>query len=584
MAAAGNIYVGVIARTKQFQQGMQGVQKRLKRVRTAASRTRSAMNGMAAGLFTARRAFLGLLGALGAGGGLSLLVKSQMKAVDSLEKTSQKLGIQIGELSKLQYAAQRTGVSIETFNMALQRSVRRIAEAAKDTGEAKDAIKELGLDAKKLVTAGPAEAFRQIADAMLRVDDQAHRVRLAMKLFDSEGVSLVNTLAAGRAGLDAYGKKAEDLGLVITDLMAAKIVAANDAIADAGAAFAGLGRVIAVQLAPYLKSLAEQFVALAVKVDWGAVVKRVISFSVEVVATISDMIDAVVLAFKWIQKAGVGAFATVLESTASLADGVRQTFIWMANFVYKIFQQIQLSITTSIANIFEGFDKLQSMLPERLQLFGNLFGDVEESMRDSAADFEKNISEGIGKTWGKGVTDAIGGMAGSMRDSADDMQADFEKRWLAPSWGDKLRKWSDNITTAELDIKPVVEPSEALKEVAKALRPQALTKGSQAAYSKILELTGRGAGKIAEDKGIQTALTTPTSPLDRMLQSGWDMQSPEELTGAKEREQADIRQQERRDQGLGDIWERVQKPQADSLDSIDRGIAKLTDNFNFATV
>ena len=122
---------------------------------------------------------------------------------DQLDKTASKLGISTNALSELGFAAEQTGVSYNTMAMAMQRMTRRVAEAARGTGEAKDALRELNLDAEALAKMTPDQALAKIAGAMQNVGSQSDKVRLAFKLFDSEGVALVNTLALGEEGLAA---------------------------------------------------------------------------------------------------------------------------------------------------------------------------------------------------------------------------------------------------------------------------------------------------------------------------------------------------------------------------------------------
>jgi hypothetical protein len=98
----------------------------------------------------------------------------------------------------LQFAGKLTGVEVNTMNMALQRFTRRASEAARGTGEAKGALRELRLDARELVKLPLDQQMLQLADAF---EDAKRRglnpLRLAFKLFDSEGAQLVTTLADG---------------------------------------------------------------------------------------------------------------------------------------------------------------------------------------------------------------------------------------------------------------------------------------------------------------------------------------------------------------------------------------------------
>ena len=128
--------------------------------------------------------------------------------IDSLAKTSQKLGMTLNALNGLRFAGGQTGVSANTMDMALQRMTRRLAEAAQGSGEAKDAIKQLGLNAQQLAQMSPDKAFLEVTRAMKSVQQPSEKLRLAFKLFDSEGVALVNTMNAGADGIEEYMKKA----------------------------------------------------------------------------------------------------------------------------------------------------------------------------------------------------------------------------------------------------------------------------------------------------------------------------------------------------------------------------------------
>jgi len=149
--------------------------------------------------------------AAGAVLGLSKLTSESMKSLDALGKTSDKLGIATEKLASLHVQAELAGVSSNTLDTALQRMTRRLSEAAKGGGPAADAIKELGLNSQKLARMKPDEALREIAAAMGNVKNQSDKVRLAFKLFDSEGVNLINMLKGGTAAFDDAEKMAANL-------------------------------------------------------------------------------------------------------------------------------------------------------------------------------------------------------------------------------------------------------------------------------------------------------------------------------------------------------------------------------------
>lgn len=197
-----------------------------------------------------------LVAAVGASG-LGLLVTNSLKATDALAKTAGKIGTTTEALSALQYAGQLTGVEVNTMNMALQRFTRRASEAAVGTGEAKGALRELGVDARQLVRLPLDERMLVLADAFEDVQSESDRLRLAFKLFDSEGAALVNTLGQGRAGLSGMLGEARALGVVMSSQAAAGVEEANDQFFRLQSLFGGIIKQTVAGLAPALAAFSE---------------------------------------------------------------------------------------------------------------------------------------------------------------------------------------------------------------------------------------------------------------------------------------------------------------------------------------
>ena len=228
-------------------------------VRRSRSRLAGLGNEMKGNIATAAKWGAGIsLAATVAG---AAMVASSLKSIDALAKTSDKLGIAISDLQALRQAAELTGVGTSTLDMSLQRMTRRLSEAAQGTGEAQDALKELNLDALALAKLTPDEQFREIAGAMKQVGSQSDRVRLAFKLFDSEGAALVNTLALGKSGLQEIGDEMDALGASITRVDAAKVEAANDAMLRVATAAGAVSDRLTIELASSITAVANQMVA-----------------------------------------------------------------------------------------------------------------------------------------------------------------------------------------------------------------------------------------------------------------------------------------------------------------------------------
>tara|TARA_Y100000004_G_scaffold190256_1_gene247125 strand:- start:6442 stop:8598 length:2157 start_codon:yes stop_codon:yes gene_type:complete len=202
---------------------------------TAEDRTRSAFNSVLRSTDKLKKTFGGLtktLGLLAGVGGLGALVSNLTSTADRLGKVSAKLGISTTALQKFQFAGEQSGVGTETLNTALQRFTRRLEDAKNGTGPAKDAFDAMGLSFSNLdgTAKSAEEMFLEVSDAMAGMDDQSQKVALAFKLFDSEGVSLINMLQNGSGAIQEMGNQLESVGGIIDERAILATEKFNDAI------------------------------------------------------------------------------------------------------------------------------------------------------------------------------------------------------------------------------------------------------------------------------------------------------------------------------------------------------------------
>ena len=225
----------------------------------ALDQTGRAFKSVTAGLAGVTKSIFSMQTALGvvAGAtGFGYLVKQSFNATDQLAKTASKIGTTTDALTKLHHTANLSGVSTDTMNMALQRFVRRTAEASKGTGEAVGALRELGINASELQQLPLDERMAVLADRFGQVKGQSDKLRLAFKLFDSEGAGLINTLNAGSDGMREMYAEAEDLGLVLQQSSAQGVEKTNDELYKLFSLGKGLFTQFTASLAPAIEAIA----------------------------------------------------------------------------------------------------------------------------------------------------------------------------------------------------------------------------------------------------------------------------------------------------------------------------------------
>lgn len=309
----GGISVRINADTTGFQAGLNKVNRKIS---DASRELRSNANQYG------KWAAAGVAAATAVG---AAMVRSQMQTIDVLAKTADRLGLTTEALAGLQRSAALSGASAETLNMALQRMTRRVAEAAQGTGEAQGALKELGVDAKALAQLSPDQQFKTLADAMSNVTEQGDRVRLSMKLFDSEGVKLLNTLQMGSEALDEQQQMAEKLGVALNRVDAAKVESANDAMFSAGQALEGIINKVAVELSPIIEEIANSFTDASLEADgFGETIHNAMAAAAKVIGVFADGLRGIHVVFKGLEL-GANAFRVVwLESMRIMTVGMEQ--------------------------------------------------------------------------------------------------------------------------------------------------------------------------------------------------------------------------------------------------------------------
>lgn len=201
----------------------------------------------------------GIAGAVGAAG-LGLMAKNAIDTADKIHKLNLRLGAAPEALSQLAYAAERSGVPVNTMTMAMQRMVRRISEAADGSGEAQGALEELGLEAGELNQLKPAEQLNVIADAMDGLAGDAEQVRIAMRLFDSEGVQMVQMLKGGSEALMKMRQAADDLGLTLDETDVGAAAAFSDSMKDIRSVMQAITTELTIGVAPALTKVSNTFV------------------------------------------------------------------------------------------------------------------------------------------------------------------------------------------------------------------------------------------------------------------------------------------------------------------------------------
>ena len=377
------------------------------------------------------------LAVVGASAAVVGFVAINNRALDSVQKFSQRIPISTEALSAFHVAAERGGVATATFDMALQRATRRVAEAAKGMGEAQGALRELGLDAREIAALPVDEQFLKITDAMSMVTNESEKLRLGFKLFDSEGTAVLQTMKDGSKGFRDAAKDAAFLGLVISSQAAANAAEFGDSMSRATGSITGMSRAISSELTPLLTGLGNTFADsfAGMREDAAKFTRSAITNFVAVGIFINDVLDKVSStvtkafeskeAFQAFVNGAKAAFTNLFEIAQNVLPAIVAFTIAAFKVIGSSMTQVFKAAWANIKSVFTG--KSGPTLAELI--FENIPQATEEARAQMAGAFDNLsiIAEDAGAKIKAGIGDALGVSFADAKDRADALIASMEQ-------------------------------------------------------------------------------------------------------------------------------------------------------------
>ncbi|WAT31817.1 phage tail tape measure protein [Pseudomonas sp. GXZC] len=182
-------------------------------------------------------------------GGMVAFVSSVAETEDAAGKFADSIGVSYQALQELEYAAQRSGNSIEDMRLVLGRLSTELLDAK--TGKTNEALARLGLSATD--AAGrlkPADQMLGEISGKFEQLSKAEQVNFAKSL----GIrpNMVKLLQQGAAGLEALRQAARETGAVLPEEAKQRAADYNDSLLDLRMSIKAIGRSFAVYVMPGL--------------------------------------------------------------------------------------------------------------------------------------------------------------------------------------------------------------------------------------------------------------------------------------------------------------------------------------------
>jgi hypothetical protein len=217
-------------------------------------------------------------------GSFTSFVAGAASAVASVDDLSKRTGVSAQTLQAYQFAAEQSGVSVETFGKGIQKLGINLGEAQTGNKSAIKSFADLGLSVRDLAQLSPEQAFEKVAAAISQLPNPAQQAAAAVGLFGKSGAELVPVFQEGAGFLADMRQQAEALGLVLSKDQVQGLATLDDSIGKVSATFKAFQARVTAELAPsliaaaesastFIKSLDVQRVAKSAEAAIGGVVK-----------------------------------------------------------------------------------------------------------------------------------------------------------------------------------------------------------------------------------------------------------------------------------------------------------------------
>lgn len=267
---------------------------------------------------------LGALGGVLSAGAFASMVKGVIDTGDALSKLSQRTGVAVEDLSKLQYAASLNDLTNDKLETSLAKLAKSMADTAAGTGDAAKAFAAMGIsvtDSSGKLRSGAA-VIADVADRFSQYEDGAAKAALAQQIFGRSGAEMIPLLNSGAKGLKEMGDEAARLGIVMSEDLAKKSAEFNDNMTRLHARLEGMKRDVIVPMIPVLLEMSEGFADSAREADGMSVAGEAMKTVLQTVAVVGANV------------------AFVLKATGREIGGISAQMAALAQLDFKGFSAI----------------------------------------------------------------------------------------------------------------------------------------------------------------------------------------------------------------------------------------------------
>lgn len=360
------------------------------------------------------------------------LANAVSQAGDRVDKQSQALGLSRKAFQEWDYILGQNGASIDSMGVSMKTLNALILEAADGSKEAKSSFAKLGIGIHELEKLNPEEQFEAVVRAFQRMPAGAEKSALAVKIFGRNGMELLPLLNQSETSIDELRKRAEELGLVMSDDAVDAAVVYGDSLDDLQRTLTAFKNAIGAKILPVLTSGVQKLT------DYVGKLRK--AYDKDGFAGVFDTLNASFTTFVENLKA---SDSPVLQKIGAGLEAIKTAFNWIL--------ENKESVAAAVGAIVAAFAaaKIASFVAS-INPLTVIFAAIAAGIALVAANWDE-IKDWIGKAWNTTVTwvqdkwDAVSGAFETAKEWVSEKAHQISIAWKSTvdSWISTINGWLD---------------------------------------------------------------------------------------------------------------------------------------------
>jgi len=317
---------------------------------------------------------------LAAAGVVTALGGMALKAVtasDDLNTLAAQTGFSTDELQKMQYAADRVDVSMETITGAASRLKRQMTSTSSSVTSAFQRLGVSALDTNGNLRDSTA-VFWDVIDGLSQIENETERDTVAMELFGKSADQLAGIIDDGGASFRALGKEAESMGLILSQKTLNGLNAVNDRLdqlkAQAQGVIAVNGAKVVEAFLPLIEDAANGLGNLAERVA------SLDSAQIKSIATVAAVV------------AGISPVAGLISNISGAASGLMSVLPGLFALISAHPFGAAAVAVTGLVTAITAFAKASAEAPASVDSLTKSAQGLDKAISDASATYDTNTA------------------------------------------------------------------------------------------------------------------------------------------------------------------------------------------------